>query len=66
MVDKDVVDVSNLNRQMLFTHEDVGKVKVEVAKDKIERDHKINKEMRVEAYNMCALKNWPKIVELAR
>jgi molybdopterin/thiamine biosynthesis adenylyltransferase len=43
---------------MLFTHEDVGKVKVEVARDKIERDHKINKEMKVEAYNMCALKNW--------
>ena len=32
MLDKDVVDVSNLNRQILFTSEDVGKPKVEVAK----------------------------------
>jgi hypothetical protein len=37
-----------------------------VGKTKIERDHKVNPEMRVEAYNICALENWSKIVELAR
>ena len=51
---------------MLFDHQDVGKVKVDVAKEKIIRDHLINKETKVEAYNMCALENWQKIVELAR
>jgi len=58
MLDKDTVDVHNLNRQILFDHEDVGKVKVEAAKNKIVRDHLINKKMIVEAYNMCALENW--------
>jgi molybdopterin/thiamine biosynthesis adenylyltransferase len=43
MLDKDVVDISNLNRQILFGFEDVGKPKVEVAREKILRDHLINK-----------------------
>ena len=32
LIDADVVDASNLNRQILFTSEDVGKNKVDVAK----------------------------------
>ena len=66
LLDKDVVDVSNLNRQMLFDHGDVGKAKVHVAKDKIVRDHLINKRAIVEAHHMCALENWQKIVELSK
>ena len=42
LVDKDTVDISNLNRQMLFDHRDIGKPKVEVAREKIVRDHLIN------------------------
>lgn len=51
---------------MLFDHGDVNKPKVMVARDKLLRDHLINKNMVVEAYNMCALENWPKIVELSK
>lgn len=32
IIDDDTVDISNLHRQLLFNHEDVGKLKVECAK----------------------------------
>lgn len=35
IIDSDKVDVTNLNRQILFTSEDIGKSKVEVAKKKL-------------------------------
>lgn len=35
MVDFDVIDASNLQRQVLYTSEDIGKLKVEVAAEKI-------------------------------
>lgn len=35
LVDFDVVDISNLQRQMLYTEKDVGKKKVEVAKERL-------------------------------
>ena len=66
LIDKDTVDISNLNRQILFDHNDVNKSKVEVAKEKLLQSHLINKSMIVEAHNMCVLKNWQKIVELSK
>lgn len=36
-VDGDVVELSNLNRQVLFTEDDVGRVKVEVAVERLRR-----------------------------
>lgn len=47
LVDNDVVEVSNLSRQMLFTDEDVGKPKAEVAAQKL---HKMNPWIEVEPY----------------
>ena len=43
IIDDDKIDLSNLNRQILFTRNDIGKFKVDVAKKKIkEIDKKIN------------------------
>ncbi|MCX5775171.1 MAG: ThiF family adenylyltransferase [Firmicutes bacterium] len=35
LVDNDTVTVTNLNRQILFVHADIGKVKVDVAKQRL-------------------------------
>lgn len=37
IMDDDVVSVTNLHRQVLYSQEDVGKMKVEVAKEKLEK-----------------------------
>ena len=46
IVDKDVVDITNINRQIIATHETVGRPKVEVM---AERLHAINPNLVVEA-----------------
>ena len=48
IVDFDKVEISNLNRQTLFTVKDVGKFKVNQAKEKI---IKINKKIKIKIYN---------------
>lgn len=35
IVDKDVIDITNINRQLLATHSTIGKSKVDVAKERI-------------------------------
>lgn len=35
LIDNDVVSLSNINRQIIATHETVGRVKVEVAKERV-------------------------------
>ena len=37
IIDDDKIDLSNLNRQILFTRNDIGKFKVDVAKRKLRR-----------------------------
>ena len=49
IVDKDVVDVTNLNRQILFTSEDIGKTKVDIAKN---RANKINSDCEIIPLNL--------------
>lgn len=46
IVDKDVVDITNINRQIIATHATVGQPKVEVCKDRM---LSINPELVVEA-----------------
>ncbi len=47
LVDKDEVDITNLNRQIIATHKTIGMPKVEVAKKRI---LEINPEAKVETY----------------
>ena len=51
IVDFDNVDESNLQRQVLFTHADIGENKAEAAKARL---NALNPEIDIEAYN-CAL-----------
>jgi molybdopterin-synthase adenylyltransferase len=46
IVDRDVIEISNLHRQHLYTDDDIGKVKVEAA---LERLRKINPQVEIEA-----------------
>jgi molybdopterin-synthase adenylyltransferase len=46
IVDRDVIEISNLHRQHLYTDEDIGKVKVEAA---LERLRKLNPRVEIEA-----------------
>lgn len=47
LIDKDEVDVTNINRQIIATHDTVGKPKVEVAKQRI---LSINPDVKIETY----------------
>ena len=47
LVDKDEVDITNLNRQIIATHKTIGKPKVEIAKERI---LDINPNANVEVY----------------
>ncbi len=52
IVDKDVVDVSNLNRQILYTRKDIGLKKVEACKNKLlELDEHLNITTICDFYN---------------
>lgn len=46
IIDRDVIEISNLHRQHLYNEDDIGKVKVEVA---AERLHKLNLATKIEA-----------------
>jgi molybdopterin-synthase adenylyltransferase len=46
IVDRDVVEISNLHRQHLYNESDIGKVKVEVAAERLK---KINHHVKIEA-----------------
>lgn len=48
IVDNDKVELSNLNRQILYSEEDGGRSKAEVAKDTL---RKFNNDIEVEAFN---------------
>ena len=48
IVDNDIVDITNLNRQVLFTEKDIGKNKVELAKKFVK---KINNKIKIKIFN---------------
>lgn len=47
LIDKDLVSLSNINRQLIATHKTIGKLKVDVAKERI---LSINPEAKVETF----------------
>jgi len=47
IVDRDIIEISNLHRQHLYTENDIGRVKVEAAKERLE---KINSSVEIEAF----------------
>ena len=64
MVDYDVVDAHNLNRQLLFSPADVRQPKVEAA---LKNSHFHNTgNTQVEIFHGNALTNWEKMVEFAQ
>ena len=54
IVDDDKVEVSNLNRQIIYNTKDIGKYKVNVAKNKIKL---INKKIVIKSYKVRVNKN---------
>ena len=79
LLDYDIVDYHNLNRQILFNQKHIGKYKVDCAKEVLEyfhinnRIHKIsqdevqidlNNNTIINAYNMNALTNWQHVMQL--
>jgi molybdopterin/thiamine biosynthesis adenylyltransferase len=71
LLDYDVVDNHNLNRQILFSKKDVGRSKVEAAAEALEH-HNIrykllsHRRSTIETVHLDAVQNWPRVVELAR
>ena len=65
LLDKECVELSNLNRQILFTKEDVGKPKAIAAKERLLANHVVGDHTEVVALQMDALTNWQTIVKQA-
>jgi len=57
LVDMDTVDCHNLNRQILYKHEDVGHSKVERAKEELMRHNNVSG-TTITTLNINALKEW--------
>jgi molybdopterin/thiamine biosynthesis adenylyltransferase len=64
LLDYDVVDASNLNRQILFNLSDIGKSKVKVATQHLKEMH--NLRTNIYDYHMNAVTHWSFVVEIAK
>ena len=64
LLDYDVVDASNLNRQILFNLSDVGKSKAQVAAQHLKEMH--NLRTNIYDYHMNAITHWSSVVEIAK
>ena len=60
LVDNDVVDITNINRQIIATHSTIGKAKVEIAKERI---LDINPNTKVQAVQMFFCKDSEEILD---
>uniref|UniRef100_A0A6B2LEU1 THIF-type NAD/FAD binding fold domain-containing protein n=1 Tax=Arcella intermedia TaxID=1963864 RepID=A0A6B2LEU1_9EUKA len=64
LLDMDTVDISNLNRQILFSKDHVGQNKVDAAAEGL-KPHLVGP-TQVEKYHLNALTNWSKVVSIAK
>jgi len=64
LIDRDVVECSNLNRQILFSRSHIGKPKATAAAEGLQA-HCIGK-TEIEAYQMDVKLEWEKVVQLAK
>ena len=60
LIDNDVVDITNINRQIIATHSTIGKAKVEIAKERI---LDINPNAKVQAVQMFFSKDSEEILD---
>lgn len=65
LVDNDVVEVSNLNRQILFSTADVGNRKAEVAAASLSR-HAVPGHTEIVGLHLDVLEDWGRVVQLAK
>lgn len=65
MVDMDVVDDHNLNRQILYRKEHVGKLKIDSAIEELRRHNNVG-QTELTGVNLNAIKEWQKILEFVR
>ena len=62
LVDNDVISLSNINRQIIATHNTIGRKKVEVAKERI---LSINPNANVNTYDIFFLKNEDNLIDFS-
>ena len=55
LLDKDRVDITNMNRQIMFKLSDVGKPKAETARISLIENHIVSDHTTVEVHHMDAL-----------
>ena len=60
LFDMDVVDVTNLNRQILFTKDDVGKRKVDAAAEQLQRH---NLRTKIFRHHCDVVKEWQTVIK---
>lgn len=64
LIDYDRVEYHNLNRQLLLSKEDIGKLKVEAAKESLEKTH--NLVSHIEAYNLDIIAKWDQVINIVK
>ena len=63
LVDNDTIVKSNINRQIIATHDTIGRLKVDVMKERL---MSINKEVNVECINTFLLKNEDNVIDFSK
>ncbi len=63
LIDYDIIESSNLNRQILYKKQDIGLSKTEISKKNLIDNNILSK---IASYEMDIFKNWQKFIELLK